>query len=99
MSKKPKNVCKTLRYIEQLLIFSCVAGCVWLSAFDSLISISTGIASLALGLKICSITAGIKSFKSIIKKKQKKVIFLAKDKLNTIKVLLFKDLIGSYTNH
>ena len=73
MSKKPKNVCKTLRYIEQLLIiFSCVTGCVWLSAFASLISVSTGIASLALELKIYSITAEIKRFKSIIKKKQKK---------------------------
>ena len=51
--------------------------------------------SSAIGLKICAITAGIKRYKSIIKKKKKKhdeIVLLTKSKLNTIKVLIFKAL-------
>ena len=40
--------------------------------------------------KICAITSGIKSYKSIIKEKKKhyKIVLLGKDKLNTIEVLI-----------
>ena len=43
----------------------------------------------------------LKKYKSIIKKKKKhdKVVFLAKTKLNTIKVLISKALINLFTNH
>ena len=44
------------------------------SVFASLVDIPIGIASSAIGLKICAITAGIKKYESIIKKKKKSVI-------------------------
>ena len=49
-------------------------------------------------MKICLITAGIKKYNSIIKKKKKKhgkVVLLAKSKLNSIGVLISKGLINS----
>ena len=61
MSKKPKNVCTTLNYIEHFLILaSSITACVYISAFASLVDIPIGIMSSATGLKICPITAGIK---------------------------------------
>ena len=97
MSKKHKMVCTTLNYIEHLLILdSTSTGCVSISAFASLVGISTGITSSAIGLKICSIGAGIKKYKSIIKKKKHdKTVLLAKSKLNSIEVLISKALIDS----
>ena len=65
-------------------------------AFVSLVDIPAGITSSALGLKICVITAGIKKYKSIIKKKRKKhdrIILLAKSQLNSIEILISKALI------
>ena len=51
MSKKHKEVCRVLNYIEPLLIvISAVSGCVSISAFTSLVGISTGITSSAIGL-------------------------------------------------
>ena len=58
--------------------------------------------SSALGIKVCAITPGIKKYKSTIKKKKKnldKIVFLGKDKLNTIEVLISKALINSYISH
>ena len=53
ISKKCKNVCRVLNYIEHLLILiSTVTGCVSISAFASLIGIPIGIKSSAKGLKI-----------------------------------------------
>ena len=49
-----------------------------------------------------TITAGIKKYKSIIKKKKKKhdkIVLLGKDKLNTIEILISKALINSYVSH
>ena len=60
--------------------------------------IPIGITSSAMGLKIRAITAEIKKYKSIIKKKKikhDKIVLLAKSKLNSIEVLLSKDLIDS----
>ena len=82
MSKKHKNVCTTLNYMEHFLILlSVVTGCIPISVFLSFLGIPIGVKSSALGLKICGITAGIKQYKSIIKKKKKKhdeTVFLAK---------------------
>ena len=70
MITKHKKVCLTLNYIEHLHTFaSAITGCVSISAFPSLAGIHTGIAISAVGLKNCAITAGIKKFKSIIRKK------------------------------
>ena len=58
-----------------------------ISTFAPLIGISIGITSSAVGLKIYAITAGIKKYKSIIKKKKKKhdkMVLIAKSKLNSI---------------
>ena len=55
--------------------------------FVSLIGIPIRITSSAIGLKICAISAAIKKYKSIIKKKKKKqdkIVLVAKSKLNSI---------------
>ena len=82
---------KTLIYIKHFLILdSAITGCISVSAFASLLGIPVGLTSFAIGLKIYAITAGIK-YKSIIKKKKKrndKIVLLAKAKLNTIEVLI-----------
>ena len=67
-----------------------------------LVILSTVIRRKYIGLKIYAITARIKKYKPIIKKKWKKhdtIVLLAKTKLNTIKVLISKALINSYINH
>ena len=99
MNKKHKKVCTTLNYIEHFLILpSTITGCISISAFSSFIGIHIGITSSVIGLKICAIAAGIKKYKSIIKKKKKKhdkIVLLAKSKLNSIEVLICKALIDS----
>ena len=99
MSKKYKKVCTALNYIERFLTLpSTITGCISISAFASLLGIPIGITSSAIGLKICTITAGIKKYQSIIKKKEKKhdkIVLLAKSKLNSIEVLISKALIDS----
>ena len=101
MSRKPKQVCTTLNYIEHFLILaSTITGCISTSDFASLIGIPIRITSSAIGLKICTITAGIKKYKSIIKKKKyDKIVLLAKSKLNSIEVLISKALIDSNISH
>ena len=86
MSRTLKKVCTTLNFIEHFLIFaSTITGCIWVSAFASLIDVPIGVTSSAIGLKICAIIAGIKKFKSIMKKKKHdKIVLLAKTKLNPI---------------
>ena len=54
-----------------------------------LLGIVIGITSSAIGLKICTIVAGIKKYKSIIKKK----------KNNSLEVVISKTLIDSNINH
>ena len=70
MSKKHKRVCRVLNYIDDLLIaIFTITECVSISDFASLVGIPIGITSSAIGLKICVITAEIKKYKSIIKRK------------------------------
>ena len=64
ISKKYEKICQLLRYIEHLFILaSAVTGCVSISAFLSLVSFSAVVASSAVGIKICAITAVIKKYK------------------------------------
>ena len=88
MSKNHKKVYRILNYIEPLLILvSAVTRCISVSAFAYLVGIPIGITSSATGLKICVITARIKKYKSIIKKKKKKhdkLLSIAKSKLNCV---------------
>ena len=103
MSKKHKKVCSTLNYIEHFLVLaSTITGCVSTSALASLIGISIGITSSAIGLKIWAVTSGIKKYKSIINKKKKKhdkIVLLARSKSNEIEVLISKALINSVISH
>ena len=51
---------------------------------------------------MCALIAGIKNYKSIIKKKRKKhnkIVLLAKAKLNRFKVLISKALIDSHISY
>ena len=71
MSKKYEKVCTTLNYIEHFLILALtITGCVSISAFASLIGILIGITSSTIELKSCTITVGVKKYKSIIKKEK-----------------------------
>ena len=69
-----------------LIVVSVVTGCISISAHTSLVGIFIDIASSALGVKTCAITAEIKNYESIIK-------------LNTTEVLNSWVLINSYVNH
>ena len=69
MSRKQKKAQTTLNYIKFFLnSASAITGCISISAFASLLGIPIGITSSAIGLKRCAITAGIKNYKSMIKK-------------------------------
>ena len=88
-----------MNYIHHsLIVISTITGCVSISAFASLAGTLIGIKSSTIGLKIDVITAGIKLYKSMIRKKKKKhdeIVLLAKSKLNNIEVLISKALIDS----
>ena len=74
----------------------------FISAFAFLVGIPIGITNSAIGLKIYAITTGIKKHNSIIKKKKKrndKIVLLAKSKLNRIEVVISKALIDSVISH
>ena len=67
-----------------------------------LIGFPIRITSSAIGLKNCAIAAGIKKYKSIIKKKKKvpdKIVLLAKSKLNSMEALISMTLIDSVISH
>ena len=75
VSKNHKNVCKVLNCIEHLLILvSAVTGCVSISAFASLLCIAIGIASSAVGLRTCMLTAAIKIISQKLRKREKSMI-------------------------
>ena len=92
ISRKHKKICATVNYIEHFLILaSTITGCISVSAFASLLGISIAITTSAIGVKFCAIAAGIKKYKSIIKKKKKKhdkMVLLAKSKLNSMEALI-----------
>ena len=103
MSKKYKKACNYLNYVEHLLILSStITGCVSISSFALLVCVPVVIICSAVGLKMCTITAEIKNYKSIIKKKMKKhdkIVLIGKSKLDAIEVLISKALMGSHINH
>ena len=90
ISKEHRTVFKNLNDIEHLLILaSSVIVCVSVSGFASLVDISKGI------LKVCAIAAGIKKEKN----KHGQIVLLAKNKLNTMKVLHFRAFFDSYIKY
>ena len=98
ISKKHKKVCKTLNYINHFLILgSTITGCVSVSTFVSLVDIPEGITSFTTGIQMRTITALIKKYKSIVKKKKHdEIVLLAKSKLNSIALLICQALINSF---
>ena len=71
MSKKHRKVCTTLDYVEpDFFLASIINGFISISAFASLIGIPIAITISAIRLRTCVIAAGIKKYKSIIKKKR-----------------------------
>ena len=68
-----------------------MTACISVSVFASLVAIPVGITSSAIRSKIFAITAGIKKYKSIIKKKMKKY--------DKIVLLISKVLIASNISH
>ena len=92
-----------MNYIDHSLIaISTITECISISTFASLLGIPIGIGSSTIELKICVITAGIKKYKSIIKKKKKKhdkIVLLAKSQLNRMEVLISKALTDSKISH
>ena len=72
MSEKHKKTCKYINYVENLLILaSTITGSMSISTFASLVCIPVGIMSSAVGINIRAITAGIKKYKSFIKREEK----------------------------
>ena len=89
LSNKNKRVCKSLNYTEHFfaLVFV-VTICVSISAFVSLIDISKRIMSSAIWSNIWARIARIKKYKSLIKKKKRKlyeIALLAETNLDYIK--------------
>ena len=103
MSEKYKKTCKCFNYVENLLILSsAVAFCVSTPTFASLVCVLVSITRYAVEINICANTAGVKKYKSIIKKKNKKhykLVLLGKDTLNAFEVLTCKALIDSYISY
>ena len=68
-----------LTFKLELTFISAVTGCVSIFAFASLFGIAICIASFTVGIEICAITAEIKNYKSITKKKNKhdEIVLLA----------------------
>ena len=67
--------------------------------FHYLVGIPMGISSFSIGLRMFAITAKIKKFMPIIKKRDDKIVLVAKPKLNSIEVLISKALINSNIIH
>ena len=75
LNKKPKMLWMTLNYIGHFLnLTSTIAGYISISAFGSLVSVPVGITSSAIELNICALTAWIKKYKSISRKRRKIMI-------------------------
>ena len=73
MSKKHKNGFMALNYIEHFLVLAFViTGCTFMSDSTSLVGIPISFMNSTIGLKICAITAGIKNYKPIIKRRRRK---------------------------
>ena len=100
MSKKHQKVCATLNYIDHFLVLGYTfTGCISISAFASLVVISIWTTSSVLGLKICTITASVKSITKKKKKIRNTTVLPVNYKLNRIEVLICKVLIDSVISH
>ena len=73
IKKKHKNLCSFELYWTLNVIYT-ITGCFSVSAFASLVGISIGITSSAIGVKMCPIIAGIKKYKLINKEKGRNIM-------------------------
>ena len=89
-------------YIDKILIvLSATSSGVSIISFTSIVGVPVGIASASLTL-IFSLTGIVKKLLNITrnkKKKQNKILMLAKSKLNSIKTLIFQALIDLDISH
>ena len=68
-----KSIKRALNYFDNFLVFvSAVSVCYSNSTFASIAGVLVSISTSAVGWKICTITSGIKKYKSIIKEMKKK---------------------------
>ena len=90
-----------MNYIDHSIILtSKITGFITILAFVFLVGISIGNVDSVIKFLKCVINAGIKKYKSKIKKKKHhKVLLLDKSKLNRIEVLISKALIDSNISH
>ena len=73
MSKIQEKVCMTLNHIGKLItLLSTIKKWVSISVFAILLGVPKSITTSEKRLKNCAITAAIKKYQSIIKKKEKK---------------------------
>ena len=89
--KSTQRFFTTLNYIEHFLILaSTINGCISISTFASLCGIPKEFTSSAIKLKIYAITAEVKMYKTITKRKKKKkhdkTVFLEKSKWDSVEV-------------
>ena len=77
MSEKHKKVCRDFNYLEHFFLFiSIVTKCLSVSSFASLVSISVGIASPAVGLKYVQSLDELKNIRQLSKKKRRRSMLL-----------------------
>ena len=75
MNKKHEKVQRTPNYFEYVLVsVSAVSCCVSTSIVASLVIVPVVIASFAIGLKICTMTAELKSISQSSRKRKRRVI-------------------------
>ena len=66
MSENYKRVCSASNYFEYFLVFiSAISGCISIFVFTFIVSVPAGNASFAVRLKVCAITAGIKTLQEL----------------------------------
>ena len=76
MSEKHKKVCRDFNYLEHFFLFiSIVTKCLSVSSFASLVSISVGIASPAVGLKYVLSLDELKNIRQLSKKKEEEACY------------------------
>ena len=80
------------------ILVSTIKACVSVSVFPLSVCVPVGITSSAVRIKIYAIAAGIKKYKSIIKKHDD-IVLLGKVKVSTIEVFISKASIDSYIIH
>ena len=71
MNEKYQKTCKYLNYVEHLLILvSTVTGCVWISAFASLVCVPVDITNSAVGIKFVQSLPELKSISHLLRKRR-----------------------------